>query len=127
MELAPNGLGQPRVGIGDHELDVSKAPLYCFAEAGGFEVGDELRPEGLGLTIADLETKKLTAAIGINPHGDHRSARGDLLGLALPSIEVGGIQVDVGIASLLQRPAQESLDLLINFLTDAGSPEIPGD
>jgi hypothetical protein len=63
----------------------------------------------------------------MNPHGDYHSARGDLLSPAKPALEVGGIQVDVGIASLLQRPAQESLDLLINFLTDAGSPEIPGD
>jgi hypothetical protein len=109
---------QSRVGVRDHQLDANKAPLS--------EGGDELRPEGLSLTIAHLETNKLPA-IGIDPHRHHRSARGDLLSLALPPIEVGGIQVDIGIASLLQRPVQESLDLLINLLTDAGSPEIPGE
>ena len=119
LQLAADRLGEADVGVRDHQLDASKAPL--------FEVGDELRPEGLGLTVADLETQKLPPAIGMNPHGDYHSARGDLLSPAKPALEVGGIQVDVGIASLLQRPAQESLDLLINFLTDAGSPEIPGD
>jgi hypothetical protein len=111
LELASDGLGEPRVGIGDHELDASKAPFFA--------VENELRPEGLGLTIAHLETQQFTAVIGINSHGDHRSPRGFLLGLALPPIEEGGVQVDIDIASLLQQPPQESLVLLISLLTDA--------
>jgi hypothetical protein len=99
------------VGVRDHQVDASKAPLS--------EGGDELRSEGLSLAIAHLETKKLPPAIGIHPHRHHRSARGDLLSLALPPIEVSGIQVDLGIASLLQRPVQDSLDRPINLLADA--------
>jgi hypothetical protein len=39
---------------------------------------------------------------------------------ALPSLEVvGGIQVDIGVAGLLQGPAQEGLHLLVDVLADA--------
>jgi hypothetical protein len=91
------------------------------------EAGDELRPEGFGLAVAQLEAQQLAATILVHPHGDDDNAGADLQGLAQPSLEVGGIQVDVGIACLLQRPAQERLDLLIDFLADSGSPEISGD
>jgi len=107
------------VGVRDHQLDASKAPL--------FEVGDELGPEGLALAVAHLESEQLTAPVLVHPHGDDDSAGADLLGLAEAALEVGGIQVHIGVAAPLQRPAQEGLHLGIDVLADAGSPEIPGE
>ena len=81
------------------------------------EVGDELRPESLGLTVAKLEAQQLPAPVLIHPRGDDDSAGADLLSLSQTALEVSGVEVDVGAA--LQRPAQEGLHLGINVLTDA--------
>ena len=75
LQLPADRLGEPAVGIGDHQLDATQAPL--------FEMGDELRPEGLGLAVAHLETQQLAAAIAIHSHRHHGGTGGDLLGLAL--------------------------------------------
>jgi hypothetical protein len=55
----------------------------------------------------------------IHPHGDDDSAGADLLSLAEAALEVSGIQVDVGVATALQGPAQKRLHLLVDLLTDA--------
>jgi hypothetical protein len=51
-------------------------------------------------------------AIALHVHGHHRGTRGDLLGLSLAAIEVGGIEVDIGVAAALQRSSQKGLHLL---------------
>jgi hypothetical protein len=99
------------VGVRDHQLDATQAPLL--------EVGDELGPEGLALAVAHLETQQLAAAIGIDAHRHHRGTRGDLLGLALAAIEIRGIQVHIGVAAALQWPIQKRLHLLVDLLADA--------
>jgi hypothetical protein len=127
LQLASDGLGQSGVSnpsgegftYGDHQLDAIQAPL--------FEVGNELRPEGLVLAVAHLDAEQLPMAVGIDAHGDDDSPGADLQGLAQPALEVGGIELDVGIGAAVQRAAQEGLHLLVDVLTDAGSPEIPGD
>ena len=106
------------MGVGDHQFDPSEATLYCFAEACGYERGKELTPEALSLTVAHLEAQQLPAPVLVHPHGDDDSAGADLLSLAQPPLEVGGIQVDIGVAAALQRPAQEGLHLLVDLLTD---------
>ena len=111
LQLSADRLGQARVGVAHHEPDASKATLL--------EVGDELRPEGLALAVAHLEPEQLTAAVGIDAHGYDHGPRAHLQGLAQAALEVGGIQVDVGVAGLLQRPAQEGLHLLVDLLADA--------
>ena len=118
LQLPADRLGEPCMGVRDHQPDATQAPL--------FEAGDEFRPEGLALAVAHLEAQQLPAAVLVDAHGDDDSAGADLQGLAEAALEVGGIQVDVGVAAALQRPAQKGLHLLIDLLTDAGSPEIPG-
>ena len=111
LQLPSDGLGESAVGVRDHQLDASEASLL--------EVGDELRPEGLALAVAHLEAQQLPAPVLVHPHGDDDGAGADLLSLAQPPLEVGGIEVDVGVAAALQRPAQERLHLLVDLLTDA--------
>ena len=110
LQLPADRLGEAAVSVGDHQLDATQAPL--------FEVGDELRPEGLALAIAHLDAQQLPAPVLVHPHGDDDSAGADLLSLAQPPLEVGGVQVDIGVAAALQRPAQEGLHLLVDLLTD---------
>jgi hypothetical protein len=57
LQLAADRLGETGVRVSDHQLDAIQAPL--------FEVGDELCPEGLGLSVAHLETQELATAIAI--------------------------------------------------------------
>jgi hypothetical protein len=98
------------VGITDHQPYAREAALL--------ERGDELAPEVLALVVAHLETEQLTTAIGIDARAP-RSSGADLESLAQSALEVGGIEVDIGIARLLQWPAQEGLRLLVDVLTDA--------
>ncbi len=111
LQLAADRLGEAGVGVRDHQPDATQAPFL--------EMGDELRPEGLGLAVADLEAQQLPATILVHPHGDDDSAGAELLSLAQPPLEVGGIEIDVGVAAALQGPAQKRLHLLVDLLTDA--------
>lgn len=90
----PSGEG---FAYGDHQLDATKA----------------LR------LVAHLETEGLALASLIHPQGDDDSAGADLLSLAEAALEVGGIEVDVGVAPALQRVVQKRLHLLVNLLADA--------
>ena len=77
LELPADRLGEPRVGnpsregfaYGDHQLDAIEPTLL--------EVSDELRPEGLGLAVAHLETQQFAPAVAIHPHRHHRGTRGE--------------------------------------------------
>jgi hypothetical protein len=61
-----------RWGAAHHQLDISEAARYCFAEACGYERGKELVPEALALAVAYLEALQLTRSVDIDPHGnDH--------------------------------------------------------
>ena len=111
LELASYGLGQTGVGVTHHEPDASKASLL--------EMGDELRPERLALTVAHLEAEQLPTPVLVHSHGHHHGSGADLLGLSPSPIEVGGIEVDVGVATALQRAAQEGQHLLVDLLADA--------
>ena len=86
LQLAADRLGDPCTGVRDHQLDASEASL--------FEVGDELRPQGLDLAVAHLEAKQLTPAVGVHPHRDDHGPGADLQCLAQSAMEVGGIQID---------------------------------
>ena len=83
-------------------------------EAAFFERGHELAPEALALTVAHLELQQLPAAIRVHPHGDDHGSGADLQGLAQPAMEVGGIEVNVGVAGLLQGPVHEGLHLFVD-------------
>ena len=111
LEHPADGVGETLVGITDHELDASEAALL--------ERADEVAPERLALAVADLETEQLPAAIGVHAHGDHHGPGADLHRPAQPAVEVGGIEVEVGVAAGLQRPVEKGLHLHVDVSADA--------
>jgi hypothetical protein len=111
LQHPADGVGEALVGIADHELDASEAALL--------ERADEIAPERLALAVSDLEAQKLPAAIGVHSHGDDDSSGADLHRPAQPAVEVGGIEVEVGVAAGLQRPAEEGLHLDVDVGADA--------
>ena len=99
------------MGITNHELDPSEARL--------FEGANEGLPEAFTFAITHLKAEQLTAAVGIDAHGDHSSSGADLQAPTKPSMEVGGVEGDVGVAALLQGPIQEGLHLDVDVGADA--------
>ena len=89
------------MGVADHQLYPREAALYCFAEACGYERGNELAPEALALTVAHLEAQQLKASVGIDAHGDDHGPGANLQGLTQPAVEIGSVHVVVGVAGLL--------------------------
>ena len=85
---------QTAVGITDHELDPSEAPL--------FQRTDELTPERLALAVTDLEAEQLPAPIGVHAHGDDDGSGADLHCPAQPAVQVGGVEVPGRTRSLSQ-------------------------
>jgi hypothetical protein len=106
-----DGPGQADVVIADHQPHVTEAVL--------FEAGEELPPEGFALAVAHLEHQELTAAIGIDAHGDNKGAGADLQRLAQPPVPVCGVEVEVRVTAAIEGTLQEGLDLGIKALTDA--------
>ena len=90
-----------------------------------FERDHELAPETLAFAVADLEAEQLTAAVSIDLHGHDHSPGADLHRLAQAAVEVGGIQIHVGVTAL-QRPVQEGLLLHVDLGADAAD-QGPGD
>ena len=76
------------------------------------ERAEELAPEALAFAVAHLEAQQLPASVGIDAHGDDHGPRADLQGLAQPPMQVRRVEIDVGVAGLLQGPVQEGLHLL---------------
>jgi hypothetical protein len=111
LEHAAHGFGRPHVSVAHHQPHAAEAALY--------EAGEELPPEGLALAVAHLEPQQLTAAIGIDAHGDDDGPGADLQRLAEPAVEVGGVEVEVRVTAAVERPLQEGLDLGIKALADA--------
>ena len=62
LQLPADRLGEPLVGVGDQQLDPSKAAL--------FERGKEFTPEALAFGVVHLEAQQLGAAVGIDAHGE---------------------------------------------------------
>ena len=118
LQLAADRLGESCMGGRDHQLDASEDSLLEVGVGLAFRAAVEFRPEGLTLTVAHLEAQQLPAPVLVHAHGDDDSALAYLLSLAQPPLEVGGIEVDVGVAAALRRPAQECLHLLVDLLTD---------
>lgn len=102
-----NGLGEPGVGVREHQPDAIEARL-----PGVIEVRAGFPPGGLGFAAAHLAGKQLPAAVPIAPHGDDDGLGADLMSLAQPALEVGGIEVDAGVAAALQRMAQAGFTCL---------------
>ena len=111
LEHAAHGLGQPHVGIADHQPHAVEAPLL--------EAGEEFPPEGLALAVAHLEPEQLTAPIGVHTHGDDDGPRSDLQRLAEAAVQVGGFKVEVRVTAAIEGPLQEGLDLGMKALADA--------
>ena len=111
LQHPPDRVGEALVGIADHELDPSESSLFQRAY--------ELAPEGLALAVADLETKQFSAAIGVHAHGDDDGSGADLHRPAQAAVQVGGIQIQVGVAADIQRPAEKRLHLHVDVSADA--------
>ena len=111
LQHSADRVDQTAVGIADDELDPCESSLL--------EGADELAPEALAFAVSDLETEQFPAAVGVDAHGDDNGSGADLHGSAQPAVEVGGIEVEVGVTLALQRPVQEGLHLQIDFRADA--------
>jgi hypothetical protein len=79
----------------------------------------ELAPEDLRLAVGHGDPQHLAVAKGVDADGHHHRPRHHLQVAAKAAVEVGGVQVDVGETGMVQRPAQEGLDLLVEALADA--------
>ena len=89
------------MGVRDHQPDAIEARL-----PGVIELRAGFPPGGLGFAVAHLAGQPLPAAVPIDPHGDDDGLGADLMSLAQPDLEVGGIEVDAGVTAALQRMAQ---------------------
>jgi hypothetical protein len=96
-----DGLLEPGVGVGDHQLDAMKpASLQAAQERG---------PEGTVFGVAHVQAEHLPAAISSHAGGDHHRA-GDHPAVH-PGLEVGGVHEQVregGVASERDRNAATS-------------------
>ena len=86
------------------------------AEATGLQRAQERGPKRPVLRIADLEAEHLTPPVGGDAGGDHHRL-GDHPAVD-PGLAVGGVEEDVGVGDLGQRPVPERADLLIEVRTD---------
>ena len=111
LQHSADRVGEAPVGIADDELDPCESAL--------FQRADELAPEALAFAVSDLETEQLPAAISVHAHGDDDGSGADLHRLAQPAVEVGGIEVQVGVTAGLQGPAEEGLHLDVDVGADA--------
>jgi hypothetical protein len=108
----PEDLGegrlQPRVGVGDRELDAD--------QPAGDERAQELAPECLGLGLADVETDDLAAARLMDGVRDDNALACDAAAVA--DLLDLGVDEQIRIAAL-ERPLPERLDLLVEQSGDA--------
>ena len=111
LQLPRDCLGEVHAGVADHQLDPAQAAL--------FERDQQLAPEALALAIAELEAEQLTATVSIDTHGHHHSPGPDLQRLAQAAMEVGGIEVDIGLTAPLKGPVQERLHLQVDVGADS--------
>jgi len=105
LQLPPDRLVQAHVGVADHQLDPAQAAL--------FERDQEFAPEALALTVPNLEAEQLAPSVSIDAHGHHHCPGADLQGLAQAAVQVGGIQIHVGVTAL-KGAVQEGLHLHVD-------------
>ncbi len=104
------------VRIGDHQLDP--------AQAAAGQGSQELRPEWLGLAVADRHAEHLSASIGVGAHRDDHRHRDDVA--VAPGFDVGRVQPDVGPVPL-DRAGEERLHPPVDLAAQArGSCWVPG-
>ena len=99
------------MGIGDHQAGASEATL--------FERAQKLAPEALGLAVAHGDAEHLAVAESIDADCHHHRTGADLHVAAEAAVEVGGVEVDVGEAGVVERTTQEGLHLFVEALADA--------
>jgi len=102
---------QPQVGIRDHQPGAGEATL--------FERTQELAPEALRFAIAYGDAERLAVAQGIDADRHHHRTGADLQVAAQAVMEIGGVEVDVGEAGMVERPTQKGFHLLVKALADA--------
>jgi hypothetical protein len=105
-----DGLAQPQVRVGDHQLH--------SGEASSLERAEELGPEGAVLAVTHGEPEDLAAAVATHAGGDH-----DGLGDGPPvdsGLAVGGVHEHVGEGLAGQRAVAEGADLGVQVGADAG-------
>lgn len=101
---------QAGVVVGEDQADPAQA---AFAQ-----VTQELGPERLGLAVADHDAEDLPAAVLGDTGGDDHGPGGDLV--VDPGLAVGGVEVDVGEAGVVQRPRAEGGQRLVQGGADPG-------
>ena len=111
LEHPPDSFGKVPVGIADHELDASQAAFLLLRRSLRLVRTDEIAPERFALAVSDLEAEQFSAPIGVNPMAATTALEQTCMARRTPkpTVEVGGIEVEVGVATGLQRPAQEGL------------------
>jgi hypothetical protein len=80
------------------------------------QVTQEFGPGCLGLAVTDEDTQDLPKTVLGDPRGDHHGAGDDLMPDA--GLEIGGIQIDVGEAGVVQRPGAERRQGLVQVGAD---------
>jgi hypothetical protein len=96
-------------------VSVADGQLHSH-EATGDERAQELRPEGLGLGLADVQADDLAASGLVNSVGDHDALARDATAVA--DLLDLGVDEQIRIAAL-QRPFTERLHLLVEEAGDA--------
>jgi len=111
---------QPQVGIGDHQPGAIQATLL--------EAGEELAPEGLGLAVAHGDAEHLAVAESIDADRHHHRTGADLHVAAETAVEVGGVEVVVGEAGVVERCSEQghrSAHPLPQLRSEGGEPSAP--
>src|SRR5690606_444386 len=108
-DLADGG-DQAEVLVGDDEADPVQTAFAQVTQEGG--------PEGLVLAVADHEAEDFAAAVLGDAGGDDDGAGGDLVVDA--GLEVGGVEVDVGEAGVVQGSVAEGGEAFVEVAADPG-------
>ena len=99
---------EPQVVIGDHELDAGEPSRPKALQ--------ELGPEDLVLGVADLDPEDLAVAVPRDSHGDDTGPRDHPLADA--TLDVGGVQEDVGVGGGREIAGAELVELNVHLRTD---------
>ena len=98
------------MGVGYHQAHPG--------EPAGSQRAQEALPERLALAVADVTSQDLPVAVCGDAGGHDHRHRGDLRD-AVAHLEIGRVQIDVGELDMVQAPAPERLDCLVEPRADA--------
>lgn len=101
---------EPAMGVGDDQLDTGQAATA--------KVTEELGPELLGLTVADLAAEDFTVPVRAHAGGDHDGLGHD--SAVDPGLAVGRVEEDVGELDVVEWPGAERADRLVESGADPG-------